>query len=980
MTPKKSAATIEKSSDDALNRAMTGDKRRFVILCLFLLSGATALTYEVVWVRMLTLVFGATTLSVGTVLACYMVGLALGSWFWSRRADEAPNPLRLYAFLEGGIAFSALLTPFLFSLVQVVYRRLFVGGLEDFSALSVARFFLCLPALLLPTFLMGGTLPILARFYTQNMARIGRGAGDLYAVNTCGAVAGTLLAGFWMIPAFGVQGTLHRAAFVNLLLALVAYALSSKDASARKPEIHASKHFDSTKEATPTDLATKTSVRIALWGFALSGAAAMILEVTWTRALVQVFGNSTYAFTTMLACFLVGLALGAALCGRLIDRAAHPVFIFAMLQLTVAAWSVAATPLIEYLPDLFLQAFARWGGAFGTQTRVQFFVCCLLMLPATLALGAIFPTVTKIFAAHADGAGRSVGVPYAANTIGTVFGSLLAGFVFLPQFGIEVSIFLGALINLGVCVTLLRGEKRPVSELTAHPQCVGMAVLLTIMAGVRLLVARLDTRVMSSGVYVNVDRFMQSRQENRSLRDDLDVKEVLLYREGYGSSLAVIQLKVPGAGRYIALQANGKTDASTGDLSTQRALAHLPLLLKPEAKRVLIVGLASGCTVGSALLHPIQKLDCVEIEPAMIEAARYFKPWNHDCLSDKRLKIHLQDARNFMAMTDQKYDVITAEPTNPWIAGVNNLFTREYYRDCKKRLNQGGLMCQWIPAYNFHEDELKTAIGTFQSEFSYVTVWAFPHIRTDFFAIGSNEPLPFDPVKLSERLRGPIQNDMAAMQATDLWRVTGAFLFDEKSTQTFVRGAQLNTDETPLLEFSTPRHLHDDSKWFEGMQNAFVTGAGSSLPVEARFVKPILQTLKIGPPLGTRAEKAFFIGWHPDELRATSLEDEMPDIGVFNCTIQASNQAIIDLKVFPANLTAQPPTLQNYWESSTSKEQKSTRARRLVGDAALIAESQSAQNLRNFLASFAGQKRSEPAPQKSVSVFNNVLPDNAPRF
>ncbi len=929
--------------------------RRFLILGCFLLSGATALTYEVVWVRMLTLVFGATTLSVGTVLACYMAGLAFGSWFWSRRADETKNPLRLYAMLEAGIALSVLITPFLFTIVQMIYRRLFVGGLEDFSALSVARFFLCLPALLLPTFLMGGTLPILARFYTQTMAQIGRGAGDLYAVNTFGAVLGTLLAGFWMIPTFGVRGTLNHAAVVNLFLAVFAYALSRVALpSVSAPQI--------TKAQVQKPKPQKPIVKIALWGFALSGAAAMILEVTWTRALVQIFGNSTYAFTTMLACFLIGLALGAALCGRFIDRAAQPVFVFAMLQLTVAAWGVAATPLIEYLPDVFLQAFARWGGAFGTLTLVQFVVCCLIMLPATLALGAIFPTVTKIFAAENDGAGRSVGVPYAANTIGTVFGSLLAGFVLLPHLGIEVSIVLGALINLGVCAALLYGEKRPLAELTARPQLVGIVVLFTILAGTRLLVARLDTRVMSSGVYMYADRFLESQKMNRSLRDDVDVKEVLLYREGYGSSLAVIQLKPPPEAlhenpnlqNYIALQANGKTDASTGDLSTQRALAHLPLLLKTDAKRVLVVGLASGCTVGSALLHPIEKLDCVEIEPAMIEAARYFKPWNHNCLDDSRLKIHLQDARNFVAMSDQNYDVITAEPTNPWIAGVNNLFTREYYLDCQKRLNKGGLMCQWIPAYNFHEDELKSALGTFQSVFPHVTVWAFPHIRTDFFAIGSMEPLPFNPVQLAARLNGPVQSDMAAMQATDLWRVVGAFLFDENATSKFCNGARFNTDENPLLEFSTPRHLHDDNLWFDALQSAFQAGTSSRLPIKPDLVLSVLKTLQISPPKST-ARDAFFIAWHPDELRATSFEDRMSDIGM----LQWGTDGAVQIKALPSNLEGHPPSLQTYWDASANNSLSSTHARRLVGNAALIAESKTPQNLQALLNEFNGKERTK---------------------
>jgi spermidine synthase len=952
MSKKTHAAKKTDSADSStLNSGGAPNALRSLILVLFLLSGATALTYEVVWMRMLTLVFGATTLSVGTVLACYMAGLALGSWFWSRRADETTNPLRFYALLEFGIALAALLTPFLFTLVQIIYRRLFVGGLDDFSVLSVVRFFLCLPSLLLPTFLMGGTLPILARFYTQTMARIGRGAGDLYAVNTLGAVLGTTLAGFWMIPFFGVRGTLHTAVIINLVLAACAYFLSLKAPALESFEVTPTSKNAKPKEQNP-------AIKTALWGFAISGAAAMILEVTWTRALVQIFGNSTYAFTTMLACFLIGLALGAALCGRFIDRAPQPLFVFAMLQLAIAAWSAAATPLIEYLPDVFLNAFGRWGGDFRTLTIVQFVVCCLLMLPATLALGAVFPTVTKIFAAQSESAGRSIGVPYAANTIGTVFGSLLAGFVLLPQLGIEVSIIIGILLNLGVCAALLRSARQPVPSLTAHPQLVGIAVLLTVLAGARLLVMRLDPRMMSSGVYMYADKFLENPT---SLREAVEIKEVLMYREGYGSSLAVIQLKpppevlrqMPELQGYIALQANGKTDASTGDLSSQRACAHLPLLLKPQAKRVLVVGLASGCTVGSALLHPIEKLDCVEIEPAMVEAAGYFKQWNHDCLNDARLKIHLQDARNFVAMTDQTYDIITAEPTNPWIAGVNNLFTREYFLDCQKRLNKGGIMAQWFPAYNFNEDELKTALGTFQSVFPHVTVWAFPHIRTDFFAIGSNEPLPFDPALLTARLKGPIQSDMKAMQTTDLWRFSGALLFDEKATKQFTAGARLNTDENPLLEFSTPRHLHDTNSWFTALQAAYTAGKDSRLPVETSQVQAVLQSLGVKAPV-MQVRQAFIHARHPDELATSEFGAPVSDIGVLNWEIARPNGSI-SFQAFPANAQTYPPTLLQWWDDAANT--RSSRTRREVGNAALIAESESqmSQPLQAFLKTFEGK-------------------------
>ncbi len=826
-------------------------QRRAVLVC-FLLTGATGLAYQVVWLRWLTLIFGATVLGAGCVLAAYMAGLALGNAYWAPRADRCAHPLRLYAWLELGVAASAALSPLILAVVRHGYRAIVADGLSDFHALSLLRLVTAWPAIIGPTFLMGGTMPVLARFYTRSLDRIGHGSGTLYAVNTFGAVLGTVLTGFVALPALGVQGTLSGAVTLNLLAALLAWALSGRQAAVPVSEPPAT--TPSRPEAVPAALR-------AVWlGYAASGFAAMVYEVAWTRAFVQVFGNSTYAFTTMLAAFLIGLALGAAVAGWFVDRARQPALVLAWLQFGIGLWAVVCTPLIEWLPDLFLTTFAQSDGAWGAVTRLQFVVCCLLLLPATAGLGAVFPTVSRLSSQALGGPGRSVGVPLVYNTAGTVAGALAGGFCFLPHLGLERSIALAAGLNVlvAVAVLLIWRPGAPAARLA------GGFALAGLLLALRLVLLPLDPRVLAAGVYMYPEYFLSLHQANVTTRAAMEHNQVIWHREGYCSSLAVMDV---GAGNRT-LQANGKTDASTQDLATQRALAHLPLLLKPDARSVLVVGLASGCTTGSVLLHPVERVDCVEIEPAMLTAARFFDAWNYRCLDDGRLRVRLQDARNWMAQTRQRYDVITAEPTNPWIAGVNNLFTREYFRDCAQRLTDDGLMCQWVPAYNLNPAELRAVVAAFAGSFADTTLWAFPRLRTDFFLIGRRRPSALPVAAILDRLRGPVRDDAASAGLDDLWRLAGGLVRNGPAVQQLLaQPYRLNTDDDPHVEFSTPRHLYRREEMAATLALAYAAQASGQASVEVGRDGVTGLLASHGIPLAERAfDAAHLRPHHPEEL------------------------------------------------------------------------------------------------------------------
>ncbi|NLO74422.1 MAG: fused MFS/spermidine synthase, partial [candidate division WS1 bacterium] len=775
---------------------------------------------------------------------------------------------------------------------------LFVGGVSDFSTLSLARLLLCLPVLLLPTFLMGGTLPVLVRYYTSSLQGIGRGAGNLYAVNTFGAVLGTLLTGFWLLPALGVSGTLWTAAAINVVIAVVAYLLGTQ--AAPSPTVEAA--------SLPRWAITDRAVTVALVGFGVSGFGAMILEVVWTRALIQVFGNSTYAFSIMLATFLIGLALGSALAGQGIDRARYPFFIFASLQLGIGVWAALATPLIQWLPQVFLEAYQRFDASFAALQATQFMVCGLLMLPATMGLGAVFPVVSKIFSVRAGGTGTSVGIPYADNTLGTVLGSLLAGFVFLPRLGLELSVLVAVVLYVLTWAVSLSVSR----ELAVRPAWVVLMGFAGLLASAWIGVNRLDPQLMSAGVYMYPEYFLAAEKQQQDLSQIAGRNKLLYYREGYCASIAV--LTPPGGG--LALQTNGKTDASTGDLSTQLALGHLPMLLWPEAQEVLVVGLASGCTTGSTLLHPVQRVECVEIEPAMTVAAQFFAPWNHNCLEDPRYVPVLQDARNYVLMTRQQYDMITAEPSNPWIAGMNNLFTLDYYLQCRQRLRPGGIMCQWLPAYNFTAEELKAALGTFKRAFKFVTLWSFPRFRTDLFAVGSMEPVRLEPQTFATAMRSAMQEDLRAMGTPDLWRFAGTLVLDEDRVRRFCAGARLNTDDQPWLEFSTPKHLYQRGGEVAVLRELYAAGAGTRMYCPPEQARRVLADLGVRLSPAAEVNYAWLVPYHCDPGTPPGLQEDTAELELDVQETPGGSHAT--LHVAPLPRTTWPDSLRATWPESTA--------------------------------------------------------------
>jgi spermidine synthase len=781
--------------------------KRSAIFFLFLLSGATSLVYEVVWLRKLILIFGSTQFATSTVLSTFMAGLALGAFIAGRRLSRSKiAPLKLYGILEIMIGAYALIVPFLFSALSPIYQQLWDAGLsESFLGLSVAKFIGIAIVLLPPTVMMGATLPILARQIADDPERIGGKVGTLYAINTFGAVAGTFAAGFILVPKLGVQTTLFVTAAINGILGLTAIWLSTRLASpANRKEAPTS---------TPTKARTTSSraLLLVLVVFGFSGFAALVLEVAWTRVLALVMGSSVYAFSLMLLAFLVGLAFGSAFfAGYLRKRPrTDPALLLAFLLTSAGLLAYATSWGFRALPRAFAEIYFYtqspndWitGSHWMTADQwmvVQFLFGLLIMFPATFAFGGIFPTVLQLHAKELDKVGASVGTVYASNTFGTIIGAALAGFVLIPTLGVlptvttiaAIEILLGVIVAVAVVHSSQRARRVLIG--------VGLIAFALVLA-VR---PTWDVRLMNSGVYMNL--FGEGYTDWESFSAVVyDNNEPVFVEEGLTATVLVADQPRFG-NRYLAV--NGKIEASTqSDLETQLVCSHLPLLMHDNPKDVMVIGLASGITVGAVAAHPVETIKVIEVEKQMEPAARLFEEHNNYVLDDPRVELSFNDARNDLEFSSSSYDVIVSEPSNPWMTIAANLFTEEFFRMAKTRLRDGGIFSQWIQNYYLPKEDLRSIVAAFHDSFEYVMLFeTFDGI--DLLLMGSQEPIVLDLAQFERRMSElRVRMDLSRIGVKKPIDLVSLFRIGPQEIERMVADAPRNTDDNARVEFSAPK-------------------------------------------------------------------------------------------------------------------------------------------------------------------------------
>jgi spermidine synthase len=774
------------------------------------LSGATGLIYEVLWARMLGLVFGATTLAVSTVLAAFMGGLALGSALAGKLATRIKKPLGTYGLMEIGIAVYALLVPFLFRWIDDVYALIWQQFQPGFFAFSLWRFLLSSLVLLVPTTLMGATLPVLAAAFVHASER--NSVARLYACNLAGAILGTLAAGFVLLPALGVRTTIAVAAVLNVIVGVFAITLQRRTGSS------------STFDPDFVNLEKNSVKPVSFWLFAAvaSGFVTISTQVSWTRILTMIIGSSTYAFSIVVALFLIGLAIGAWWIARK-DRSETLRLTILKVQVLTAISLLLSLFVLNKLPAVVVTLglkfqISSWAGLLALQILSA---TLLILVPASL-MGMVMPLVLVWASVDQTKAVARVGRSYAVNTIGAIAGAFITGFVLIPKTSTRFTLLLAAVCCLVVAAVAYQPDESVRDPALKRSLAIGLAPVLAIV--VFLIAPPMNLADLSIGAYDSLVRVLAQTREGANNSSDREnkpeVHELLMYQEGPTATVSVRKDQ-----NTVSMAINGRTNASDSiyDMPTQVMLGQIPLLIAPKIDNGLIIGYATGITVGAMLQSPIQSVTCVELEPGTVDASRYFEHINNRPLDDPRTTLIIDDARAFLRVTPNRYDIIVSEPSHPWVPGVANLFTQEFFELGRARLNDEGIFVQWVQIYQLSTESLRSVLATYHKVFPHVLVFRVGGLNKgkDLLLVGSNRMLSLD--RLTERYADPrMAAEIARVDLKTEGDVRAWYVCDESKLGPAVAGAKINTDDNMHIEMTVPREafrplMQTNAEWVQAL-------------------------------------------------------------------------------------------------------------------------------------------------------------------
>ncbi len=773
-------------------------------MALFTLSGTAGLLHEVAWARVLAQDLGASPPALAAVLASFLGGLALGGSAGARLAGRVGRPLRVYAGIELGLAAFGLLAPVIASGLPAILEA--AGpGFSDGAPLLLLRSGLAALVLVPSALLMGATLPFVVREAIGRGAPGGTAVAFLYGANTVGGAAGACLGSFALLPLAGSRLTFVAAALLNLIAGTGAALLLQ----ARAPRV----------DPRPAGIGEPAAGSAVSWRvFAGPDLAAFVggllfgaLQIGWIRVAGLSFGSSVYALGATLTACILGLGAGPLLVGRCLATGGRGRRVAAIGALVAGFASLLLLPLLGALPLLA----ARLAGSLGDRPLLmvgaEFGVLVLMMLLPATAQGTVLPALIAAARDRGAPAHECAGRLYAASTWGAVAGSLFAAHAGLPHLGTRgtlVGASLGAALLGATLLMPDRGRGVPAAAARPGRRPVQAGLAIGCAAAAASLAAMLpgwDRSVLSGGGFLYGAVYRGASMPRADLAGLMRRRgEILFYRDA-GDGLVTVRRNPAGV---LSLQINGKTEASSGgDMPTQVLAAEIPLLLHQAPRNVLVIGLASGVTAGAALSHPIDELEVIEISPAVAEAAALFDGVNNHALADPRLRLRLDDARGRLLVRPGRFDVIVSQPSNPWVAGVANLFTVEFYRLLRQRLSPGGVACQWLQAYRLAPDDFRSIVRTFLEAFPDATLWEESAGGGDYFLIGGDGPLRADPRRL------------AAAAATQAWEplrrvgleapadVLARFVAGPASLRTLAASAPPHTDDRLFLETRAPLAL-----------------------------------------------------------------------------------------------------------------------------------------------------------------------------
>lgn len=752
------AAIMSGKSDRAIELRVSRSGALLPALLLFG-SGLAALTFQILWIKQLSLVVGIDIFAVTAGVSAFFAGLALGGLALGPAIDRTARPFLFYAGLEAGVALLGVAATFLLAAAPPWF-----AALEQQAGVLAWSMVFALVGV--PAFLMGGTLPVLVRALTSSAAAIGRKGGGLYAANTLGAITGALLSAFLFIPSLGITGSAYAAAAIGLVAALGA-VLADRGSSAAPASVKKAAVF-------PRD------AKLAIALYALAGGVALGYEVVWSQAVVQFMSTRAFAFSVVLATYLAGLALGAALFARRADRLRDPWGAFGLL---IALAGLTALLQMALLGDwlLYLQTLAEraaWAATGNDLARMcaRFAVAALaVVFVPTLFLGAAFPAALRLIVADGH-VGQGVGVVAALNTLGGIAGTVLTGFVLVPQLGLMRTLSLLAVIAgvIGLIAVLWRRESRRIAAAT-----LAAAIAICLVA-----------------VILPSDKLATLLPAARK-------GDIVFYEEGRGATVAVVEQKGgKGTFRRLYIQGVSNTGDSLPSRRYMRLQALLPLVIrKSEPKSALVVGLGTGITAGALLNVPsLDRRVAAELLPGVQRASTLFAG-TYDAARDPRLDIRLRDGRRELLASADRYDLITLEPPPPSAAGVANLYSSDFYRLAASRLESGGMVAQWLPLPTQNGEDTRSLVKSFIDVFPYATLWTTE--LHEMLLVGSMAPMPLDLEMIARRLNEPaIKSSLAEIGIASPAALLATWIADRDSLVSFVGAAEPVTDDRPRIEYA----------------------------------------------------------------------------------------------------------------------------------------------------------------------------------
>jgi spermidine synthase len=754
----------------------------------FFFSGLAALIYELLWLRHLGLIFGNTVQAAATVLTAYMLGLATGAHIAGRSAHRLRRPLLAFGVLEAGIGLYAVLIPLMFLAARLIYRLLYQHVSDEPVFLTVVRFVLGLLILIVPTSLMGATLPVLARGFLRSHSGFGKRFGLLYGMNTLGAATGLMLCGFVLIPSFGIAITNYIAVGINATVGVTAIVLSSLI----KLDADSGPLGSDSLESGPQTRSFR--IQLLLIGAAISGFIALALEVVWFRALILVFGSTTYSFSAMLTVFLLGIALGSALLGWITDHVKQPVAVFVLAQLAIGLYTLVSMRWFNAMPDTLIAQLMHFDFSWTGMLTAKFSITLIFLLPVTMLLGVAFTAIVKAVREIRESSSRVVGDVYTVNTIGAALGSTIGGFCLLPILGIERTLMALAYASLivGICFCLVGRVSTGVRATALAMSVFGAAI------GV-FFPPQWDKQLLSAGPFFAPWNYVQEGEI--ILRHNLASERLLYYKEGKTASVSVIQ----GADEDLFFSSNGKVEADTTARSMvlQRMMGHLPMLFHPTAERVVNIGLGAGVTFGALGCYPVEHLQVVEIEPAVKEVVKIWGERNHHILDHPKAVVTINDGRNHLFATAERYDVITSDPFEPVMAGAANLYTVEHFQQARRRLYDDGIMCQYLPLYELSGEDYASILRSFVSVFPR-SVLFFAGFDTIILGLNRDAELRIESVIRQFEIPA-VRESLSELGFTAPEMILGMYAIDLEQNRDFIRSGRLNTDSHPFVEFSAPK-------------------------------------------------------------------------------------------------------------------------------------------------------------------------------